>query len=173
MATVEPFNTGLTEAQLTTAFQRALNDYTNAQIDAAIASAVAGKQNTLTFDTTPTASSTNPVTSGGVYDALALKADANAVTIPSGADMDTYTAAGSYISTSSTTTGTLLHIPQGVAGKGFALDIIQTAANAIVQRIVCMQVSASQPRVFYRGGRNSEGWTFGAWYEVTMVSEAL
>lgn len=172
MATVEPFNTGLTEAQLTTAFQRALNDYTNAQIDAAIASAVAGKQNTLTFDTTPTASSTNPVTSGGVYDALALKADANAVTIPSGADMDTYTAAGSYISTSSTTTGTLLHIPQGVAGKGFALDIIQTAANAIVQRIVCMQVSASQPRVFYRGGRNADGWTFGAWYEVTMVAEA-
>lgn len=171
MATVEPFNTGLTEAQLTTAFQRALNDYTNAQIDAAIASAVEGKQNTLIFDTSPTDESENPVTSGGVYDALSLKADAAAVTIPSGADMDTYTAAGSYISTSSTTTGTLLHIPQGVAGKGFALDIIQTAANAIVQRIVCMQVSASQPRVFYRGGRNADGWTFGAWYEVTMAAE--
>lgn len=33
------------------------------------------KQNTLTFDSTPTANSTNPVTSGGVKDALDLKAD--------------------------------------------------------------------------------------------------
>ena len=33
------------------------------------------KQDTLTFDTTPTASSTNPVTSGGIYTALAAKLD--------------------------------------------------------------------------------------------------
>jgi hypothetical protein len=33
-----------------------------------------GKQATLSFDSTPTSSSTNPVTSGGVYTALALKA---------------------------------------------------------------------------------------------------
>lgn len=31
---------------------------------------LAGKQNTLTFDTTPTSGSTNPVTSGGVYEKL-------------------------------------------------------------------------------------------------------
>ena len=30
----------------------------------------AGKQDKLSFDTTPTANSTNPVTSGGVYDAI-------------------------------------------------------------------------------------------------------
>lgn len=42
MATVEAFNTGLTEAQLTTAFHRALNDYTDAQVDALIAAAVSG-----------------------------------------------------------------------------------------------------------------------------------
>ena len=171
MPTVDAYNTGLTETQISDAFARALNDYTDAQVDAAIASAVAGKQNTLTFDAAPTASSTNPVTSGGVYDALALKVDATPVTIPSGADMDTYTTAGSYISTSSATTGTLTNVPQGVAGKGFALDVQQTAANAIVQRIACMQVSTSQPRVFYRGGRNADGWAFGVWYEVTMVAE--
>ena len=34
---------------------------------------VSGKQDTLTFDTTPTASSANPVTSGGVYTALGTK----------------------------------------------------------------------------------------------------
>jgi len=36
---------------------------------------LAAKQGTLTFDSTPTNGSTNPVTSGGVYSALATKAD--------------------------------------------------------------------------------------------------
>lgn len=40
--------------------------YTKAEEDALLAT----KQNTLTFDTTPTASSTNPVTSGGIATAL-------------------------------------------------------------------------------------------------------
>ena len=39
------------------------------------ASDITGKQDTLTFDSAPTASSTNPVTSGGVYTALAAKQD--------------------------------------------------------------------------------------------------
>lgn len=38
---------------------------------------LAGKQNTLTFDTAPTADSSNPVTSGGVYNALAGKSNTN------------------------------------------------------------------------------------------------
>jgi hypothetical protein len=37
--------------------------------------ALNAKQNTLTFDSTPTNGSTNPVTSDGVFDALALKQD--------------------------------------------------------------------------------------------------
>lgn len=37
------------------------------------------KQNALTFDTTPTSASTNPVTSGGVYTALADKADTSSL----------------------------------------------------------------------------------------------
>lgn len=36
---------------------------------------LSGKQDTLTFDTTPTSASTNPVTSGGVYTALGNKVD--------------------------------------------------------------------------------------------------
>ena len=39
----------------------------------AVYTALAGKQNTLTFDSTPTSASSNPVTSGGVYAALAGK----------------------------------------------------------------------------------------------------
>ena len=41
-----------------------------------IANALNGKQDTLTFDAVPTENSTNPVESGGVYDALAGKQDA-------------------------------------------------------------------------------------------------
>ena len=36
----------------------------------AVYTALSGKQDTLTFDTTPTVNSTNPVTSGGVYNAI-------------------------------------------------------------------------------------------------------
>ena len=39
----------------------------------AVYTALAGKQNTLTFDSAPTSASSNPVTSGGVYAALAGK----------------------------------------------------------------------------------------------------
>lgn len=41
-----------------------------------ISTQVAGKQDKLTFDTTPTESSTNPVTSGGVYQSLSTKQNA-------------------------------------------------------------------------------------------------
>lgn len=40
---------------------------------------LAGKQNALTFDSTPTSGSSNPVTSGGVYSAINEKADASTV----------------------------------------------------------------------------------------------
>ena len=48
---------------------------TNPVTSGGVKAALDGKQNTLTFDTTPTASSTNPVTSGGVKAALDGKAD--------------------------------------------------------------------------------------------------
>lgn len=50
--------------------------HSQAEIDG-LAAALAGKQNILNFDTTPTAGSTNPVTSGGVKTALNGKANAN------------------------------------------------------------------------------------------------
>ena len=48
---------------------------TNAVTSGGVYSSLATKQDTLTFDSTPTASSTNAVTSGGVYSALATKQD--------------------------------------------------------------------------------------------------
>lgn len=48
---------------------------TNPVTSDGIAQALAGKQDTLTFDNTPTQNSNNPVKSGGVYTALAGKQD--------------------------------------------------------------------------------------------------
>ena len=48
--------------------------YTKSEVDALLAA----KQDVLTFDSTPTDSSTNPVTSGGVYTSVAEVADAGA-----------------------------------------------------------------------------------------------
>ena len=56
-------------AQLGTTQVDLSNYYTKTQVDTLLD----GKEDTLTFDSAPTASSTNPVTSGGVYDALSGK----------------------------------------------------------------------------------------------------
>ena len=59
--------------------------YTKAQADVLLAA----KQNTLTFDAAPTSGSDNPVTSGGVYTALAAKQDkSDLVTTLSSASTD-------------------------------------------------------------------------------------
>lgn len=49
-----------------------------------VETALDDKQDTLTFDTTPTASSTNPVTSGGVFTALEDKASLKSFLVPAG-----------------------------------------------------------------------------------------
>ena len=88
MANIEPFNTGLTEEQLSEAFSRALNDMTDEQINALLAAkanaadlstvATSGSYadliNKPEIDAAPTESSTRAVQSGGVFAALAAKA---------------------------------------------------------------------------------------------------
>ena len=49
--------------------------YSKGEVD----SALSGKQNALSFDSTPTDGSNNPVTSNGIYDALTLKANSSDV----------------------------------------------------------------------------------------------
>ena len=56
-------------------------------VSTAVQTALNSKQNALTFDDAPTASSSNPVKSGGVYTALSAKADDNAVVKLNGAQV--------------------------------------------------------------------------------------
>lgn len=60
----------------------------------AVLALIATKQNTLTFDDTPTPGSTNPVTSGGIYDAIgnaATKTDTITLASASWSGSDPYT----------------------------------------------------------------------------------
>ena len=72
----------------------------------AVSTALAGKQDTLTFDQVPTNGSTNPVESNGIYDALAGKQDTLTFdTIPTDGSTNPVTSAGIYTAISAITTG--------------------------------------------------------------------
>lgn len=76
--TTAALNTALAAYAKTTEVTNAINTaLANYVTSATLATELAKKQNALTFDTKPTSGSTNPVTSGGVYSALAGKADAD------------------------------------------------------------------------------------------------
>ena len=73
---IDELNTDLSGKQDTLTFDNTpTQSSTNPVTSDGIYTALSGKQDTLTFDTAPTASSTNPVTSGGVYTALSGKQD--------------------------------------------------------------------------------------------------
>ena len=71
---IEAIETELEGKQDTLTFDTTPTDGSNNPVTSnGIFDALAGKQNTLTFDTTPTDGSNNPVTSDGIFDALAGK----------------------------------------------------------------------------------------------------
>ena len=62
-----------TLAKVINSFSTGDDKTTNAPSIQIVENALAGKQANLTFDSTPTSGSSNPVTSGGVYNALSYK----------------------------------------------------------------------------------------------------
>ena len=66
------FDLGTSNKRWNTVYTKNIHNGTNniSTTNIATKTELAGKQDTLTFDSTPTASSTNPVTSGGVYTAI-------------------------------------------------------------------------------------------------------
>ena len=72
----------------------------------AVNTALAGKQDTLTFDQTPTDGSTNPVESNGIFDALALKQDTLTFdSTPTDGSANPVTSHGIYAAISAVTSG--------------------------------------------------------------------
>ena len=128
--------------------------YTSSQVD----TIVAGLQPLLTFDAAPTVSSTNPVTSGGVFAALWGLQD-----ISSGTDLDTLTTIGTYRTNSATVTNSLSNCP--VTGAAIRLVVQRTShTNRYYQLII--PADPADPTIYIR--KYLSGW--GSWYKWVGVA---
>lgn len=134
------------------------------------------KQNKLTFDTTPTAGSSNPVTSEGIKTALDGKSDTshthdnlyykltNGTVIPSGADLDdaTYRTPGNYICETNAKAHTIKHFP-GYDGT----TLVNTNANAFKLFVGYAQGGsnyiAQELRDYYTGAVYYRWWYNPSW----------
>lgn len=111
--------------------------YTKAEVDTLLS----GKEDTLTFDNTPTNGSTNPVTSGGIYTAIAdfLTFDriyGLGVALPStGIDADNYTTPGVYRMGTATGAGLSSNIPLTSAAFKLIVEYINNT-NRIRQTFI-------------------------------------
>jgi len=85
-----------------------------------ISTRLSEKQDTLTFDSVPTDTSLNPVTSTGLFHELQdnlLRLDRTTINIPSNSDLNNYTQAGNYHVLNNATAGTISNMPVTAPGK--------------------------------------------------------
>lgn len=127
-----------------------------------------GLQTKLTFDSAPTESSTNPVTSGGVYTALGAKANSDNVYklalsdadfLPVNTDLDNVKTVGCYYVLSSATAQTITHRPAN--GGAFRLTV-ELGAGTIRPRQIYQEYNSYDK---YIRAENSSG-VFGGWKKV-------
>ena len=95
------------------------------------------KQNTLTFDTTPTSGSTNPVTSGGIYTSLESKADLTSPTFEG-----TPKAPTAAVGTNSTQIATTAFVKSAVGGKQDTIADLNTIRSGAALGATAVQPSA-------------------------------
>ena len=138
--------------------------YTKAEVDTLLAA----KQNTLTFDSTPTSGSTNPVTSGGIYTAIADfltfdKIYGLAVRLPdTGIDSNNYTTPGVFRMQTATGAGLSSNIPMTTAAFKMIVEYVNSETR-IRQTFIPL---AAQGYYFIRMYTNL-GWQ--PWYKFEGV----
>lgn len=127
-----------------------------------VATRLAAKQDALTFDSTPTSDSLNPVTSGGIYADLlsnVLRLDRTATSIPSNSDLNNYTTAGNYYVLSNATAQTIEHMPVAAPGK---LIVFYTTSSANFYQVY---IGSGTVAIYYRR-------TTGTWRRVQPILKA-
>lgn len=98
--------------------------------------ALQGKQDTLTFDNTPTASSNNPVKSGGVYDAVGKWTSAVSCAV---GDTDV-----TITDAKITTTSNIAAFSETVSGKPVTYEsIVVTTGQAVITFMAALEEAAS------------------------------
>lgn len=127
---------------------------------------VNGKQNSLTFDSTPTEGSTNPVTSGGIYSAILRMAFGPGTLIPAAADnpiaLTGYTSIGRFY-IGATGAQYVTDRPEGL-NYGFSLEVSTIFDNSRLRHKVYYN-SPNAVGTYYERYLVSSGWT--SWYKYT------
>ena len=155
-----PWNVATIEAEL--------NGVKTARGNSTLAEVLAGKVDTDSIDSEPTDDSGNPVSSGGVFLALAGKLDKIAQNFEDGANLDTFTESGMFKSIDSTKTGTLYNCP--VSGFGFIMIVHKLSSSASVQVIYC--AGSSSAKIFIRQ-KKSTGWNPWFVFESATVAPPI
>lgn len=135
-------------------------------IDAVVHNLNEGKQDTLTFDSTPTESSTNPVTSGGIYSAILRMAFGPGTLIPAAADnqitLTSYTSIGRYY-IGATGAQYVTDRPEAL-NYGFSLEVSTIFDNSRLRQKIYYN-SPNAVGTYYERYLVSSGWT--SWYKFT------
>lgn len=138
--------------------------YTKAEVDALLS----GKENTLTFDTTPTNGSTNPVTSGGIYTAIADfltfdKIYGLAIRLPdTGINANYYTTPGVFRMQTQTGAGLSTNIP--VTNSAFKLVVEYINSDSRIRQTF---IPLANSAFYFIRTYTSGGWQ--SWYKFEGV----
>lgn len=134
--------------------------YTKSEVDTLLNA----KQDVLTFDTTPTENSTNPVTSDGIFQALANYEVPS--TIPG--TISIYDLSPGWWSRTSNLTQ-VTDTPSDYSG-GFICHVINTGIGTPKRKIIdFFPISAGNVGSFYRAVQTSGGWSSWYRYDGTAV----
>lgn len=137
---------------------------------ASLSAEIATKQDALTFDSTPTENSTNPVTSGGVYSAVSAKCALSDVygmgvvlqpTAEEPADMDSITTVGAY-TCSATYIANLAHRPESKTSVNLYFEVRRLTSTRWMQTAYYQSNDADS---FYIRWKTLNSWT--AWRKFT------
>ena len=128
-----------------------------------------------TLDTAPASGSGNPITSGGVYQALLEQVGIGIEFGSSAYDLDNYKTAGVWHSTGSGMTANGTHVPAPIQDpntrRGFRLEVRATSTADYITQIVFPAWNANLPsKIYIRHYRGTstppqQGWS--NWYEYT------
>lgn len=141
-----------------------LNGVKTARGSGTLSEALAAKQDLLVvgtnLDSEPTAASNNPVRSGGVVNYVYGSA---ANTIPENADLNSYTAPGSYRCTSNATAATLTNCP---VQNGFRMEVMSTIASAATgYQIQTIYPNNDLGKFYMRRRGSASSGTWSNWFE--------
>lgn len=119
-------------------------------------------------DATPTASSTNLVTSGGVKSAIdAVGGFAQVTAITSNSDLNNFTTPGVYYCTNSTVAATLSNTP--ISNAGFELTVAPSDSSGVIQLIYNSVSTVSKLYIRRKNGSTWYPWLSPA--RITSVTE--